>query len=69
MRARTWYSRPSCVLTYDTPSARPLSFVVTSRAIAPVTNRSLPVSSAGGSSTDGDEKLECVAQPRPHWPQ
>ena len=24
---------------------------------------------AGGSSTDGDEKFECVAQPRPHCPQ
>ena len=26
-------------------------------------------SGAGGSSTDGDEKLEWVAQPRLHWPQ
>ena len=49
--------------------ARPLSSVITSRAIALVMMRSLPVASAGGSSTDGDEKFECVAQPRPHWPQ
>ena len=56
-------------LSYDTPVARPLSSVSTSRAIALVMMRSLPVASAGGSSTDGDEKFEWVAQPRPHWPQ
>jgi hypothetical protein len=30
---------------------------------------SLPVANAGGSSTEGDEKFACVAQPRPHCPQ
>ncbi len=54
---------------YDTPVASPRSSVVTSRAIALAMIRSRPVASAGGSSTDGDEKFECVAQPRPHWPQ
>ena len=28
-----------------------------------------PVFRAGGSSTEGVEKLESVVQPRPHWPQ
>ena len=37
--------------------------------MAPVTIVSLPVASAGGSSTEGVEKFEWVAQPRPHWPQ
>jgi len=69
IRARTWCSRPSWVSTYETPVASPLSSVVTSRAIAFATIRSRPVASAGGSRTDGDEKFECVAQPRPHWPQ
>src|SRR5690606_18196457 len=68
-RARTAYSRASLVLTYDTPVASPFSSVVISRAIAPVMMVSLPVASAGGRNTDVDEKLECVAQPRPHWPQ
>src|SRR5581483_11735623 len=67
--ARTAYSRASAVFTYDTPVARPLESVVTSRAIALLMMRSLPVASAGGSKTDGDEKFACVAQPRPHWPQ
>ena len=49
--------------------ARPSSFVSTSRAMAPVTILSRPVARAGGSSTDGLEKFERVAQPRPHWPQ
>src|SRR5713226_5166326 len=69
IRARTWYSRRSWVLTYETPVASPCSSVTISRAIALVTIVSLPVLSAGGSRTDGDEKLECVAQPRPHCPQ
>jgi hypothetical protein len=30
---------------------------------------SRPVFMAGGISTDGDEKFECVEQPRPHWLQ
>ena len=62
-------SGPSAVLTYDTPVARPLASVSTSRAIAPVTIFSLPVAMAGGRNTDVDEKFECVAQPRPHCPQ
>src|SRR5690606_38544324 len=67
--ARTAYSRASAVLTYDTPVARPFSSVMISRAIAPVTMVSFPVASAGGRNADVDEKLECVEQPRPHWPQ
>src|SRR5262245_41217993 len=63
---RTEYSRPSFVLTYDTPVARPSVLVSTSRAIAPVMILSLPVFSEGGRKTDVDEKLECVAHPRPH---
>ncbi len=43
--------------------------VNTSRAMAPVMILSFPVASAGGRNTDVDEKFECVAQPRPHWPQ
>jgi hypothetical protein len=54
---------------YTTPLARPFSSTVTSRAIASVTICSRPVAMAGGSSTDGDEKFECVAQPRLHCPQ
>src|SRR5262245_53687096 len=57
IRARTWYSRRSCVLTYDTPVARPLASVTTSRAIAPATIFRRPVASAGGSRTEGDEKF------------
>ena len=60
---------PVAVSTYETPVARPSASVVTSRAMAPVTSVSRPVASAGGSSTAGVEKFECVAQPRPHWPQ
>ena len=67
--ARTVYSWPSAVFTYDTPVASPLVSVSTSRAIAPVMIFSLPVARAGGRKTDVDEKFECVAQPRPHWPQ
>jgi hypothetical protein len=37
--------------------------------MAPVTILSRPVASAGGRSTEGVEKFEAVAQPRPHWPQ
>ena len=46
-----------------------MSSTVTSRAIALVMIFSFPVFIAGGISTEGDEKFECVAQPRPHWPQ
>ena len=67
--ARTVYSCASDVFTYDTPVASPLVSVSTSRAIAPVTIVSLPVASAGGRNTEVDEKFECVAHPRPHWPQ
>jgi hypothetical protein len=42
---------------------------VTSRAIAFGMIVSLPVLSAGGNMTETLEKFECVAQPRPHWPQ
>ena len=56
-------------VTYDTPVASPCSSVSTSRAIALVMMRSFPVASAGGISTDGEEKFEWVEQPRPHWPQ
>jgi hypothetical protein len=52
-----------------TPSARPAESTVTSRAIASVTIVSRPVATAGGSSTEGDEKFEFVAHPRPHWLQ
>ena len=69
IRARTSRSWPVAVSTYETPVASPSSFVSTSRAMAPVTIVSLPVASAGGSSTDGVEKFEWVEQPRPHWPQ
>src|SRR5262245_28519500 len=69
MRPRTWFSRPVALSMYDTPLARPLSSTVTSRAIALGTMVRRPVASAGGSSTDGDEKFECDAQPRPHCPQ
>src|SRR5262245_26200827 len=69
MRARTWLSRDVVLSMYETPLARPLSSTVTSRTIASVTIVSLPVARAGGISTDGDEKFECVAHPRLHWPQ
>ncbi len=49
--------------------ASPSSLVTTSRAIALARMVSLPVFSAGGIITDVLEKFECVAQPRPHWPQ
>src|SRR5215208_2436816 len=65
--ARTWRSVPSALFMYVTPVALPVSSVVTSRAIAPVTSVIRPVAIAGGSSTDVDEKFECVEQPRPHW--
>ena len=38
-------------------------------AMAPVTMVSLPVFIAGGRSTVGDWKFECVEQPRPHCAQ
>ena len=69
MRARTWCSVPSAVSMYTTPVALPVSSVVTSRAMAPVSSVSRPVAAAGGSRTDVDEKFECVEHPRPHWPQ
>src|SRR5262245_9638525 len=68
-RARTRYSVICAVSTYDTPVASPDASVVTSRARALGMIVSLPVLSAGGSITDTLEKFECVAQPRPHWPQ
>ena len=49
--------------------ASPVSSTVTSRAIAYGVIFSFPVFIAGGMSTDGDEKFECVAHPLPHWPQ
>jgi len=67
--ARTVSSPAVAVLMNDTPVASPSSSVSTSRAMAPVTIFSLPVFSAGGSSTDGLEKFEWVEQPRPHCPQ
>src|SRR5262245_54954244 len=69
MRARIWYSRLSWVFTYEIPVARPASLVVTSRVIAFVMIFSRPVRSAGGRSTDGDEKFAWTLQPRPHSPQ
>src|SRR5262249_11793514 len=69
IRARTWFSRDVCLSTYDTPDARPLSSTVISRAIALKIECRRPVALAGGISTDGDEKFECVMQPRLHWPQ
>jgi hypothetical protein len=49
------------------PFARPLASTVTSRAMALVRSVSRPVFMAGGSSTDGEEKFECNAQPRAHF--
>src|SRR5688572_577920 len=69
IRARTWLSREVPLSTYVTPLASPAASTVTSRAIALEMIFSRPVFSAGGISTDGDEKLECVEQPRPHWLQ
>src|SRR5262249_24645855 len=69
MRARIWYSRLSCVFTYEMPVARPASLVVTERAMAFVIIFSRPVRSAGGRRTDGDEKFAWTLQPRPHSPQ
>src|SRR5688500_960378 len=69
IRARTWFSRIEVLSIYATPLASPVSSTVTSRAIALAIIRSLPVVSAGGISTDGEEKFECIMQPRPHWPQ
>ena len=69
MRARTWLSRAVFLSTYITPLARPASSIVISRAIAPGMIFRRPVFIAGGISTEGDEKFEWVAQPRPHWLQ
>src|SRR4029079_15787011 len=69
MRARTWFSRTVFLSMYDTTLDSAASSTVTSRAIALATIVSLLVAIAGGSSTDGDEKFECVAQPRLHCPQ
>ena len=66
MRARAWFSRPVFLSMYVTPVARPSSPTVTSRAMALVTIVRRLVASAGGSSTDGDEKFAWAAQPRPH---
>src|SRR5215470_16043048 len=60
MRARTWLSRLVALSMYDTPVASPEASTVTSRAIAWGTILSFPVFIAGGMSTDGDEKFECV---------
>src|ERR1700693_4570918 len=65
-RALAWFSPPVFVSMYVTPFARPLSLMVTSRAIAWVTSVSLPVLSAGAIRTLVDEKLELVMQPRLH---
>ena len=69
MRARTWYSRPSSLLTYETPLARPRSLTLTSRAMALGMMRNNPVSRAGGNNTVGEEKFDAVPQPRLHCPQ
>ena len=69
IRARTWYSRRSSLLTYETAVASPFSSVTTSRAIAFGRIVSLPVASAGGSSTDGVVKFDRDTQSRPHCPQ
>jgi hypothetical protein len=69
MRARTWFSRLVFLSIYETPVAVPVSSVVTSRAIACGMIFRRSVSRAGPISTVGDEKFECVAHPRLHWPQ
>src|SRR5688572_15708267 len=69
IRPRAWFSPPVVLSIYATPVARPSSPTVTSRAMAFVTMVRRLVASAGGISTDGDEKFAWEAQPRPHWPQ
>src|SRR5512141_723076 len=68
-RARTCSSFIVVLSMYDTPVARPLASVVTSRAIASDTMVSLPVLSAGRRRTLVEEKFALTAQPRLHWPQ
>ena len=69
-RARTCVSRPLSLSMYATPVARPFASVVTTRAIAFSMSVRRPVFIAGGSSTEGDEKLACMLHPlRLHWPQ
>ena len=65
-RARTCWSLPSRLSTYDTPVASPLGPRVTSRAMALVTSVSRPVASAGRINTSGLEKLAFTRHPRPH---
>ncbi len=67
--ARTCSSVLVFLSMYDTPFASPSAPTVTSRAIALVMSVSLPVASAGATSTSPLEKLAFTWQPRLHWPQ
>src|SRR6185312_11588821 len=54
--ANTWYSCISSLLIYDTPVARPLASVSTSRTIALAITFRLPVFIAGITRHEDDEK-------------
>src|SRR6185437_4999528 len=68
-RACTCCTAPVFLSTYETPVAMPRPSVVTSYAMALVTNVNFPVALAGGISTPELEKFEFVLQPRLHCPQ
>src|SRR5688572_18688014 len=67
--AFTEYSCLSSLLTKDTPVATPSSLVRTSRTIALAMMSTLPVSIAGFTNTDEDEKSACTVHPRLHCEQ
>ena len=75
---RTWLSAlarwlrgvaptPDSPRWWQRPAVRRLAFWGGLIALVTIVNR--PVASAGGSSTEGVEKLACDAHARPHWPQ
>ncbi len=67
--AETLYSCRSSRLTKETPVAFPSASVMTSRAMALGMTSTLPVSTAGFTSTEEDEKSPYTWHPRLHWLQ
>src|SRR5882724_3246112 len=68
-RQRIFFSERVPFSTYETAVTRPLSSVTSSRAMAPVITRSLPVFIAGKIIAWLEVNADAVWQPRPHCPQ